>query len=237
MSTTLQSRTISSVVDNRLVLNASEARRVLTMGTDWTKLRIGMRYTLNASNVAVLGTASLSIGLCTGTTDGFSRPLSTHAVGVMMLSQQLNPVAVTPHYHVANIAGAFVCAKRIGAVVTSGSAVSSTAPMFVNEILTNRSCFFVEITKGSPNFTFQFGAPTTQAAVQTDITITKFLEQMETPQWSAVGLASWLAGYTTGTAQTLAVDQVTNGNLTTLVVHHNIAGSIEISDVRVSRLA
>jgi hypothetical protein len=236
MSTTLQNRTVNSEVDQRIVLSNSEATRLPLIGSDWTKVRLGVRLSVGAS-ANITGNPRIAIGLCTGVADGFGRTATTHFAGVRMSGASFNYTAGPPAYLTASAAGAMVCCKRISGTTTNGSAVSSAATMLSSSVSSRRSCLFVEITRGSPNFTFQLGAPTTAAAVQTDITLAKFRDQMSWPAWSVVGLSTWLSGYNTGSAITLAVDEATYGSLIVPNVYWDQTGApLEVSDVQLTRL-
>jgi hypothetical protein len=233
MSTTLVSRTISSVVDQRIVLANSEAKRVLAIGSVWTKIRIGMRLSISAS-ANITGNPRLAIGLCTSAADGFGRSNTTHFAGVRMSGTAFNYSAGPPAYLTASAAGAFVACKRIGSTTTDGSAVSSAATMISSAVASIRSCLFLEITRGNPNFTFQLGAPTVAAGAQTDVTL---WTSMDNPQWSDVSLNSILSNYNTGNAVALAVDEATYGKLTTVNVYWDkSAMPLEISEIKVTRL-
>lgn len=236
MSVDITKRTIADADDKRVVLTASEIRRKMAMGTTWTKLRIGLRLVVPASET-IADNPVFAFGLCTnGARDGFGNT-TLNFIGARMSGASFNYTAGPPAYLTASAAGAMLACKRVNGVTTDGSAVSSAATMLVAEPTTNRSCLFLEITKGSPNWTVQLGAPTTAAGVQADISLALFQVQMDWPQWSATSITSWVSGYNIGTARTLAFDE-TAGAIDTVDVCWKVPSpGLEVCDVAVKKLA
>ena len=235
MNTTMLNRTIGGVDDTRAVLLNSEAKRTLSAGSTWTKCRLGIRCCINAGSS--ITSPILAMGLCTAITDGYGRD-STYVVGVRFHGASLDYTAGPPAYLAAHSASDWTPFTKIVGAITDGSTVTSSAAMVASAPTTNRSCLFVEITKGTPNWTFQFGAPTTAAAVQTDISIGDFNVEMQYPDWATYALSSWLSGYNIGSPVTLAVSEATYGYLITPIVYWNQSSTtLEISDLIWSRLA
>lgn len=222
-------RTISSVDDKRIVLGNEQIARLLEIADNWTKLRIGLLWSINAS-ATVSSSPRFAIGVCNGTANLYGSASTNHFVGVFPNISSFSYTSGPPAYLLTSVVKP---RKRVGTTNTdSGSGIIS--PYMSAAPASIRSAFYLDIEKGSPNYTFQVGAPDTTGAAQTDITWAKFLEGME------IGMAdmgSWTTGYADGNAQTVAVDEDADGVLNALNIYWNRdSPTIEVSGLAYARL-
>jgi hypothetical protein len=123
-------------------------------------------------------------------------------------------------------------AKKIGSVFTTGANLTAGALLGAGALhATNfwRTALMVDIIKGSPNYSFKlfFAA---DGSVQPDMSRATFMTQME-----AVTPTSMF--YTYSAAQTLAVNEATDGILDSINVFYERTGpEIELVDVALARL-
>lgn len=218
------SRTISSVVDKRIVLSNSQFARLLPIST-WSKLRIGVRWHMR-NNGANLGTGPrLAVGLCRNTTNLFGDSTTDHFVGWVTDGSW---AFFTPPNQYTTLGGK--PATRIGSTLTLGTvfAAGNNIPADAAGSSNDRKIFFVDITKGSPNFTIALFAWSSGAI---DVTNNQFLIQMEAATPS-------LTNHAAVASQTIAVNEGTNGTLNAV----NLSWSqstpeVEICDLAIARLS
>ena len=241
MAITTILRSTGGVDDVRALMGRSTLRRKLSVGTSWTKLRVGLRLCIEDTGGNVLSTPQFAVGLCSGTTNPFNdgSAITTHWVGAITAGASWTRASNA--FGVGYGVTWLVPAKRIGMTFTYGTALS--AGIFNSAALgfaadangVNRGLFFVDITKGNPNFTFNgfIRASTVGAAAPADrdVSYDEFIEQLELPVPS-------ITGHQDGTARTMAVDEATHGYLDTVNIFWNRSTPrFEISDIAAVRLA
>jgi hypothetical protein len=120
-------------------------------------------------------------------------------------------------------------AKKVGTTLTSTALINST--LTAAPATGYRSVIFVDILKGSPNFTFNIFCRDNNSTATTDITRAEFLTQMQqaTPA---------LTTHTLSGTQTQAVDEATDGFFDSVNVYWSQTGTpMELSDIAVARLS
>jgi hypothetical protein len=171
-----------------------------------------------------LTVAKLFLGLCSGTSNQFGDSTTTHAVGIVTTgSWQFQ----TTFYNATSPAPA----KRVGTTTTTGTVLAANAAIGCTAAATtaDRGMWFVDIIKGSPNYSFQLFAPSN--AVAGDQSAATFLTNMEATTPSIVG-------YSFSAAQTLAVNEGTDGTLDSINISwDHTTPVIEICDIAVARIA
>lgn len=212
------SRTISSVVDKRIVLSNSQFARLLPM--TWNSIRIGVRWHMR-NNGANLGSGGrLAVGVCAGTTNLFGDATTDHFVG--WVTDGTWAFFTPPNQYTTLSAKP---ATRIGSTLTLGTvfAAGNNMPADAGGSNTDRKIFFLDIVKGSPNFSLSLFAWSSGAI---DVTDNQFLLAMEQA-------APSLTNHAAVSAQTIAVNEGTNGTLNAV----NISWGRSTPEVEVCSLA
>lgn len=230
MASVINQRTISSETDNRIVLQNSNFARLVPIGTSWNSVRVAIRYAGNNTGANIAGTPRLAVGLCAGTSNIFLDASTTHWVGALT-----NLATWTWHaasggnmaYYGAN----WAAAKKIGSTITIGGTMS-TCSITADATTTTRRFMFVDIIKGSPNYTINGFYPAgVNVAAAPDVLYTDWLSQFDVASPS-------FTNHTYNSGTTLAVDEATDGTLNAVNVAWNqLTPTIEICDVAVLRLS
>ena len=186
---------------------------------------------MNNTGANLTGTPLFGIGLCAGTSNILLDATTTHFVGMISNGATWTYAAAAAgnmtRYGMGN--STLTPGKRVGSTISVFSGFA-TAPFFTADATTaTRRMMFVDLTKGSPNFTFAalFCSGT---AASPDVLDTDFLAQvvLSTPSFT---------NHTYSGGSTLAVSE-TDGTLT----HVNVAWNrstptFEICDLAVVQLA
>lgn len=227
MASTILLRNIGGVDDKRGVISNSQLARTLFIGTTWTKIRIGLRLSFASDTGSNLASGKMFIGACSGLANLIGDATTTNWVGfgpaVYATGETFTRAAGPPPSYSAS----FFIARRVGTTYTSGA--GAAGHIMADPVTGYRSLFFVDITKGSPNYTlqqFRRSVNTTPA----DVTLTEFLAQMEAavPALGQHALAS---------SGTLACDEGA-GSFDSVNVSWSITTpGLEISDFAVARLS
>jgi hypothetical protein len=226
MSVILQ-RTISAVVDKRIVLSNSQFARPLPMGSTWTQIRIGFRFHMRDSGANLTSTPKFTIGVSSGSTNLFGDATTDNFVGIQTNNATWTRTSTTHYILSAN--GIFPV-KRVGSTLTLGGVafnVQSQITLGAAAATADRQVYFVDITKGSPNYTLR---PFYCNNTLVDQSLNTFLTQMEIASPS-------LTGYSFPTAQTIAASEAAG-----VFNHVNIAWDrttpeIEICDLAIARFS
>lgn len=204
MPVEIYDRTFDAVSDKRAKLSNGSIRRIPDWGTNWTKIRLGVLFSINAGVANIVGTPRLGIGVLSGTALGFlENPLNWFGLVTNITSSTYN--AGPPSYYTQNLIGA----RKVGSALTIGS--SGSTGYLVNQPDTRRSCLIVQIEKGSPNFQGDHAHFNTTAGAQTDITPAKFTEFMEIGPNDLTNASSVVTGAAQGFISAQAIDEVANG--------------------------
>jgi hypothetical protein len=175
---------------------------------------------------AINPTATFAMGFCSGTSNIFGDATCTHFVGVQAIGTWTeNSAATFPP--TANVTPA----TKVGTTVTLGTAFGQTVGICngASSATADRIMWFIDLIKGSPNFTLKEFSHTSLATL--DSTQADFLAQMEqaTPAFS---------NHTYSAGQTIAVDEAGNGTLNAINFYwSNTSLMPELCDIAVARLA
>jgi len=229
------SRVFNLVSDKYLSLANEEFVRTLAIGSNWSRLRLGMLMALTPDEPNNLGGVLFTLGLCAGKTNPFGAASTTNFFGALFGS---NPAGNTLTY-VANSGSPYYWSgrnvmKRVGATTTGATGFTSESHRIATNTgsLQRRSLHFVEFLKGSPNYTMTFWtAPLTGMA--NDFTPAHLLDGLEQAGSITVNGETFGAG----TAMTLAFDE-TAGTLDSVDLFWNRAAHpIEVHALSAYRFA
>lgn len=231
----IRQRTISSVVDNRIVLSNSQFARAIPFGTTWNKIRIGVKWDITSSGGNLTGTPRFAIGVCSGNANLFGDATTTHFVGIR--SNEATWTLTNSNRYLVN-GSTIQPIKKVGTTVTAGTAFFSGVQWGIGagaaSAAADRTQCIVEITKGSPNFTIQMlgwinPGGTSAPADNSDASFYGNMEGAGNPA---------ATNHTFSAANTVAVSEGTDGNLDYInMFWDRTTAEIEISDWAVSRLS
>lgn len=223
------SRIVSSVTDKRVVLSNSQFARALPFGTTWQSIRIGMRLDMRDTGADLSSTPRFWFGVCSGSTNLVSDATTTNFCGCATNVATWGRSAT--RYN--KLTSGIVCATRVGStnVFSSGGNVLSGSSIIQNQAASaaaDRGLWFIQITKGSPNYTYRCFYSQTDGAA--DRSHTEFLEQMEqvTPS---------LTGHAWSNAVVLATSEAAGAFDHIMISWERTYPEIEISDIAVARFS
>ena len=229
-SSVIKARTFSSVVDNRIQLTNSNFARLWSsdVGTTWTKIRIGCRISIEDTGANLTSTPRFAFGICSGTSNIFQDATTTHWLGFYSVDPTWPRVSASPAtYAMADVTTAPLLTKRISTTITS-AATQTANPRLIDSTTANRSAFWMDVTKGSPNFTaslFCRGGTTAS-----DVSMSDYLGALPL-------LSPAIANHTNAGDVVLAIDEGANGSFNAINIAWDRASSIEISDVAVVKIS
>jgi len=234
MGSTIKARTFSSVVDNRIRLSNSNFARLWSsdVGTSWTTIRVGCRMSMEDSGASLTSTPRFAFGICSGTSNLFMDATTTHWMGAVSgATGWVRATASSVVYYNLNdgISNPLYLSKRIGGTLTVGTLLLGGSCGVPDCTVAARQCLFLDITKGSPNFTCKIFQNSTPSVV--DVTLATYLSQLPltTPT---------ITGHSQGSGITIAIDEATNGYFNAVnVAWDRTSPAIEISDIAVVKLA
>lgn len=233
MSISIDTITISSVEDRRMVLSSAQAARVIDIGTNWTRLRIGIRYCIQNTGANYVGADTFYLGaMASPAADMSNGPLTdntSHFVGFINVNAfyYLNADKYT-------INSEQLYAKKVGATVTHGSGTNQSHVVTTNNT-PYRCVSMVEIVKGTPNFTINQLAQSPGTG-NLDVSLTTFKTALSAPTMAeaASAIHPWYSGAYTAT---LAVNEAVDGYLNAVCVAWGFVPSIYISDIGWAKIA
>lgn len=203
MASSIQVETIQSFDDVQFRLANSWKGRAWDstfIPTSWTTIRVGFCALIEASSTLATGNLAIGIGADVQS-QAYGNETVANFVGAKFGAGD------TWNY----VSGELTSIDCYASVNTSGSGETlSGSKIYADGRLytaTNRTALFVEITRGSPNYTVNVGT-THGVTGGGDITPAAFKVGMTVPLAS---LAAWTSNYTAGTAQTVPVDVGTYG--------------------------
>jgi hypothetical protein len=226
MAAKTKHRIIDELLDVRMVLDSSSPSRLLSIGNDWSKLRIAMRIRMQDTGANIVGTPRFTVGVCSGTAapwNNGSAP-TTHFVGAITAGSSWNRAAGPPAYYPT---GGNASAKRVGTTLTTGSAAWQQI-IFADPDAAANSLYFVDVIKGSPNFSIRVLSQTLATAVTPSLDNLLGTAIIETPSF---------AQHAYSTAQTIAVDEADGALNAVNLAWDRPNGLIEISDLVIVRFA
>jgi hypothetical protein len=227
MAVTILSRTISSVGDKRIVVSNGTFVRPIPFGTSWTQLRFGIRFHIRDSGATLTGTPRFVMGVCSGSSNIYGDSSTTNFAGIRTNSGTWTRSAT--NYEVT--VNMFAPTKKVATTITDGTVLNTSwrLPNGAAVPSADRGVFFVDVNKGSPNYTFDIFKLSSGAAL-VDISRTTFLEQMEVA-------APSITNYATGTTAGLALDESAGSFDHLSLFWDRTTPEFEICDIAVSRLA
>jgi len=179
MSASIISRTISAIVDKKLVLQNDQAARLISIGSDWSTIRFGMRLAVDAAGLTNNLTGAIHyLGMCSGTANKVGDSTTTNFFGYVMDTSSLAYGGSPPYFNVSG-SGIFKVAKKVGSTVTKGSAIVGGVATGYSADATVRDAWIFEIVRGSPNYTINFTYPNSTGAMQTDISYGALVQALE----------------------------------------------------------
>lgn len=225
MANTILLQTISGNPDHSISMSNGQFARTLSIGTTWTTIRVGVRWHMDNTGADLTGTPRLAVGMCAGTTNIFGDATCDHFVGGLSNAASFTNNAGDFYFGTP----LFVPAKKVVSTLTTGTAFGNgviTTPASI----ANRVPMFIDLTKGSPNFSLRQFILTSGTDLG-DVSLSDFLGLMESP-------APARTGYTYHAAQTIAVDEATDGYLDSInIAWDRAAAKVQVCDIAVARLA
>lgn len=239
-ASTIKQRTISSVVDNRIRLTNSNFARLWSsdVGTTWSQIRVCGRLSIEDTGANLTSTPKLNFGICSGTSNIYMDATTTHWAGFETAQATWTRYTTPAKYDMSFYNGGLLAVKRIGSTRTSGGGIFwSTGPAgqgFIADCtVASRRVFILDITKGSPNFTFKvFGwDANTGNGAMADCTVETFLAQIPLTSPS-------ITNHSFSDTKTIALDEATNGYFNAVnIAWDRTSPAIELSDLAVVKLA
>lgn len=222
--------------DGKIVLANSQIARLMTIGNDWERLRIGMRVRIKGPEASITGTPRLFIGAChinpatpqagnligDATTDNFIGYRTAHSTWDY----------ATDSYQYAITTGTLNLTKRVNTTITVNNIGSSDRR--ITDSVDKRSVIGFELARVSATNINgkQFGATSTGGGSGKDWTYDELVDLMEMDTVAATGLAL------SGPANSLAHDEATAGILNAVNISWDrTVWEMEISEVLVARHA
>ena len=239
MSTTITDFPVNSVSDNRLTLSNSQWAATFSFGTDWTRLRIGWRFCIQDSGANITGTPKMMIGVLADPLPGMTNgPLGTstsHFFGVKTSKPTWSRIGGSYYDIGGGSPLPYQIITRVGSVETVNPVASNFIPARqLSSQTDHRIVGIMEITKGSPNFTLSgwYHASGLFDMAFYDLYRAMEIDPFSTGYWNALGPVY------SGTGDTLAVDEATNGYFNSVCVAWNRSSPVVyFSDIAVSKMA
>ena len=195
-------------------------------GGTWTKIRVAL-YCEIVSTGSTLTTPILNFGLCSGTTNIPGDATPTNAVGAKMNANWTfyNGGGTTIQYF-----GEFITHKIVAGVGTNGLSFGNGTSAIVTDTNsgTDGCCLFVDIQKGSPNYTlnlFCFGPTLGASGMSEAVYVTQ-----------SIALTPAATSHTFITAKTVAFDE-SGGTLDAAYVYWSMSNALKVKNWRVVKLA
>lgn len=214
MSTAIEVIDIGGIDDSRFVIGNAQIAAVLDRGNDWTRIRLGFRFAWDSTGANLTGTPLFYAGVLASPSAGMANgPLTTstsHFVGTIPRHSTWTYNAGPPERYAASSFTGYTAIKRIGSTNTTGTNTSTGTTNYSATPSANRTAHFVEITKGSPNFSIQVCG--NSGTTVPDISLIQLRQAMEIDNLND---AAAVLGYSGpgATAGAVAVDEGTDGNL------------------------
>lgn len=192
--------------DRRNEMGAAEAVRPMSYLNDWTRMRIGLQFSMDGVASNIIGTPFFAFGVCSGSTNVLAAATATHVVGLRPGSGSGTTPASAwtrsagpPSYF--TLGNGWLPFNKIAAVTTYGTNLTGFS-ILANNTPAQRSAWFIDIIKGSPNYTFDSGFPNTNTpnGAQSDLTDVEFQTIMELPDLSSIATVKSGYGRITGGA-------------------------------------
>jgi len=205
--------------------NAIKARPV-ALGT-WNVIRMGFLWSVRQDVLGVIQ-PDFAFGFSSGTSAVYGDASATHFVGITTEGTAFGGWALHGTNFLFN--AVFRPTKQVGATKTNGTNLTTSGVVYANTTADNkRSLWFVEITKGSPNYSFKLFHRNDVGA--TNPSHTDLVAVMESASPA-------LANHVFTAAQTLAVDEGADGTLNAINFYWNLTSSnTEVDEIMVTKVS
>jgi len=221
----MSSATIQTWIGQNATQMANSAiARPFSIDPNWTTVQIGLWYSFTTGSLAnITGTPRFYVGLCSGSNEIMGDPTTGHFVGYRSNTATFSYISSSLYQNV-NIrynAGQFI--KKVGTTETvTSDPITSTLFSFLtvpNTIGEKSSIFYLQITRGSPNYTLKaYYNNSYTATYRGIITENEFLTNLQTNTPTAA-TTNPPQTYVASSTLTLAVDESVDGTFD----HINIA--------------
>ena len=183
--------------EKRVVMtDARFAREPLTgFFTGWSHIRVALYALVTDSGANITGTPRWAFGVCAGSTNIMGDATTDHFCGAISNLGTWTRTAGPPTRYSGS--SLWVPAKKVVSTLTTGTAFSGAAVFMATATL---GMYFIDIIKGSPDYSLQFFRPTSTPSP----TLSDFLTQ-------SVATIPAFTNHAYSTAQTVAVDEATDG--------------------------
>jgi hypothetical protein len=181
--------------DKYLTLANEEYARVLDIGNNWTSLRVGVMLAFTPDGTNNLLSCTFALGVCSGLSATFGGSTSNF-IGALVNNTTITYAAGPPPYFAVPTA----IATKVNTTISATGATNRNHTTNTGSPQ-RRALLYVQLTKGSPNYTVDvIGIQTASAlAIQLDYSYDRFIYGMEQPP-SSVTLNGYALLY--GTAAT-----------------------------------
>ena len=249
MASIIIARTIGGQTETAIQMANSTWARPVALPSAWSKVRVGIRFHMTSTGGDLTGGAMFAMGLCSGTVNQFGDATTQNFVGAQFGYDAAGAVQTylyttssvgTPNYYLSNVWTTAI--TRVGTTNTFSAALlsnpSSNDFIFQADAAASyadRGVLFVDITKGSPNFSIFLPATLNgQSGVTVhDFSSSDFLNFMGQAAPAPTGYTNMFS-----LTKTLAVDEVANGTLNSVALYWNRVDALwEICDVALAVLA
>jgi hypothetical protein len=240
---TIGSRNFNLIEDKYLTLANEEFVRPLSIGNNWSKLRLGAMLAITPDGTNNLPSCALLLGVCSAAnpfsgTTGYGAGNTRNYVGLDIVPDGAGgsgPGLFTYYATGGNpyFSATYTTARRRVATTDTFAATAMNHAVATNTgTIQRRTPIYVEITKGSPNYTLKLYTATSVQA-QADFAPADFLnglEQSGTPALGGVTLSA-------SSAITIACDE-TAGSFDTVSLFWNRASfALEVYILAAFRMA
>lgn len=177
--------------------------------------------------LAATDTPRLAVGFGHGVTNLVGDRTCDNWIGMISADSSVNRSATSYQWD----ANQLVVAKKVGTTLTTGGALNAALAYIFNQALAataDRTVFFVDLTKGAPNYSVRIFYRSSSTVV--DTSQATFLLQMAADPPS-------LTGYTYGANAALAFDETAGALDTVQLWWDRYEPNFEISDLAVRGLA
>jgi hypothetical protein len=219
-----------SINQQCLEINKSHIARYMEIGPEWSKLRIGVLWAVNATGAGnITGTPRLGVGVCSDLSNPYGSLVPDHWVGSLSNAGTWGDnTNVYGGWFLST--GIAMHAGKVVSGVTSVSAGAIGGCSIASTPGSRISAMVVEISKLGANFSIRHLAPTDTVA--DEITTSEALRTATEAAVFALFRTTSGNAYSVGTAQTIAVDEASDGLLNAININFDVSQiSLQIYDL------
>ncbi len=239
-NSTIINRTISAASQNAISMSNATWGRPVTIPASWNKIRIGFRAHMVNTGANLTGQPTFAFGFNSGTTLQYGDATTQNFVGCAFdnIATWTYSATGTSDYSWGSAGTGLVARTRIGTTTTDGALISAGGWQFnsgAGASSADRQINFLDVTKGSPNFTLKMAIAANTGGICGDVSASNFLLYMG--QTTPVPSESGYNGSSLS-SPTLAVSEGSNGTLNAINFYWNRADTaFEICDIAVAVLS